>query len=425
MSPALRISITIVLFAATVFAVIWKPRGLHEAWATGTAALVFLVLGFVSPEDAWTVIMNGKPVLLFLLSLLSLATLVDASGFFSWAALHAARAAQGSAKRLFRNVFLLGSAVTFVLSLDTTAVLLTPIVLSFCRRLKIPALPYVVTCALVANAASLALPASNLTNLLLLGTSRISTATYMARMAMPQLVVLAALYVGLAHQFRRELAVTFAEHAVAEPRTAVSHAGYFRASVLVLVISFALFSVGPALGIAPYVVGLMSCALLALYGMATKQVTMRLFRKIPVGMVPFVIGLFLCVKALENLGFAAYLGRLLAAAPYGTAGEVFSHTIVSAVLANASNNLPAALLFQSILNRANEPAMFATLLGVNVGPNVFPFASLATMLVLALARADNATVTGRDFFAAGIRITPLCLLLGAAVLAASYGLVPP
>jgi arsenical pump membrane protein len=59
-------------------------------------------------------------------------------------AIRAARAAQGDARRLFRNVFLLGSVTTATLSLDTTAVILTPLSLAFVTRLKVPARPYVV-----------------------------------------------------------------------------------------------------------------------------------------------------------------------------------------------------------------------------------------------------------------------------------------
>ena len=60
----------------------------------------------------------------------------------------------------------LGAAVTALLSLDTTAVMLTPVVLAFVGRLDLKAKPFLFACAFIANTGSLLLPVSNLTNLL-------------------------------------------------------------------------------------------------------------------------------------------------------------------------------------------------------------------------------------------------------------------
>ncbi len=55
---------------------------------------------------------------------------------------------------------------TAVLSLDTTAVLLTPVVIALARRTHTPPLPFALAVLALANTASLVLPVSNLTNLL-------------------------------------------------------------------------------------------------------------------------------------------------------------------------------------------------------------------------------------------------------------------
>ena len=56
--------------------------------------------------------------------------------------------------------------ITALLSLDVTVVVLTPIVYSVAIRRRIDALPFLFACTFVANTASLVLPISNLTNLL-------------------------------------------------------------------------------------------------------------------------------------------------------------------------------------------------------------------------------------------------------------------
>jgi len=67
-------------------------------------------------------VLLAKEALLFLLALLLLSGLLEASGFFEWAAVLAARSARSGAG-LLRNVLLLGALITIVLSLDTTAVI--------------------------------------------------------------------------------------------------------------------------------------------------------------------------------------------------------------------------------------------------------------------------------------------------------------
>jgi arsenical pump membrane protein len=71
--------------------------------------------------------------------------------------------AHGDGRRLYRNGFLLGALITAVFSLDTTAVILTPVALAFAGRLKLWARPYILVCTFVANVVSLPLPVSNLT----------------------------------------------------------------------------------------------------------------------------------------------------------------------------------------------------------------------------------------------------------------------
>jgi arsenical pump membrane protein len=94
-----------------------------------------------------------------------LAELARRENVFGWLAGLALRAASGSRARLFTLIYLVGIAVTTVLSNDATAVVLTPAVYAVMKRAKGNPLPYVFACALIANAASFVLPISNPANL--------------------------------------------------------------------------------------------------------------------------------------------------------------------------------------------------------------------------------------------------------------------
>src|ERR1700710_1215796 len=136
-------------------------------WALSAAAgLLSVLTGLIPLSDARAVLGRGAPILVFLVAVTVLAELADAAGVFDVAAVRMARLGRGSVVGLFLLVALLGTATTVLLSLDTTAVLLTPVVLSLAARLRLNPLPFALLAVWIANTASLLLPISNLTNLL-------------------------------------------------------------------------------------------------------------------------------------------------------------------------------------------------------------------------------------------------------------------
>jgi arsenical pump membrane protein len=383
-----------------------------------------LALGLCSPRDVVEVTLAGKGALLFLLALLLLSALVEASGFFEWAAIHAARRAGGDGQALYRNVFLLGAAVTIALSLDTTAVMLTPLVFAFVARLGLPARPYVVACAFVANTASLLLPISNLTNLLFTETFDLPFARFAARMALPQAVALAATYALCRIHFRAELPPRFDPGALPAPASAVAHPGYFRAARVVLALVFAGYFVAPLARIQPYVVAFAGAGALLAHGLRSGAVRPRIAREIPWDIFPFVVGLFVVVRGVTNLGFAGPASAWIAEHARAPLPAIAAGAAGTAVAANVMNNLPAALLARGVVAGAHggEPAVYGALLGANIGPNVVPFGSLATMLVLGVARKKGQPVSGVEVLKTGIWMTPLVLAAAAAALALSLAI---
>lgn len=426
MSPTVRAALTTVISATTIAGMFLKPKKVHVAWPTSAGALLLLLLGLVRVDQAVAVIAKGSEALLFLVALLLLAALVDQSGFFGWAALHAAHRARGSARRLYTNVFFLGTFVTIVLSLDTTAVLLTPIVLSFAKRLRLSPTPYVITCAFVANGASLILPVSNLTNLLLVHSLDATYVSYALRMLLPQVVALGVMYVLLQRRFRADLAQTFESTTLEEPSTAIESVAYFRVALGVLALALAGFFVGPMAGVPPYAIAFAAVAVLVVAALVMRRGLGSVVEHFPWGVFPFVSALFVVVRAIDNLGVDAGASAWFLAHTSGAGARIAVSAIASALGANVANNLPAVMLAQSILEQQppDAPAVYGTLLGVDLGANLVPIASLATMLVLTSAASRGFTVRRREVFASGLRTTPLVLATAVAALALTFAIRP-
>jgi arsenical pump membrane protein len=409
------------IFAATLVLALTKPRRIHEAVWTTCGAAAMLSVGAVDARGLRAIYDASRAAILFLVALLVLSALVDKSGLFEWAALRAARSARGDGRVLFRNVFVLGAVVTATLSLDTTAVLLTPVVLSFVRRLDVNARPYVVACAFVANAGSLALPVSNLTNLILAGAFHVSFAGFVVHMLPVQVGVLLVTYTSLRRHFVSELGrfdATKVDAGAADFGTVIPHRRYFLTTVGVLATALGGYLVAPLFAIEPYVIAFAASGVLAVAGALAGRVRPGTARDVSWGVVPFVIGLFVVVQGLDGLGLAPALARLIAGAPGGAIGRSLATTGLTAIASNVMNNLPAALVARAALvPLGGHPALvYATLVGTNVGPNVVPFGSLATVLVLTLARERGVRVSAWSFARAGLWATPLvCLLASLAI----------
>ena len=422
MTGTARIAITLAIFASMVALVVIRPRRWNDAWWTTLAAVAMLALGLVTPHQAIGSVLAGKSALLFLLSLLALSLLVGKSGFFDWAAIRCAQVARGDAHALYRNAFVAGAIVTAVFSLDTTAVMLTPVLLALVKRLKIPAAPYVVLCAFVANVGSLLLPISNLTNLLFADAFRQTFAAFAARMILPQLVALASTYAILRWHFRHQLTSRFEGESLPDPASVVPNHSFFVVCIAVLASVLVCYFLAPLMGLEPYVFAFAASGVLAIAGLLAGRVQVRAVLELSWDLFPFVIGLFIAVQGLENLGILDMSSAWLAKMRPGSPPQLLTAAGATAFASNVVNNLPAALIARSVLLRshAHMSTVLAALVGADVGPMITPFASLATMLVLAFARRDGVEVRAGQLVLLGLWAVPVIVVLTTLTLALCF-----
>jgi arsenical pump membrane protein len=94
------------------------------------------------------------PVIGFLVAILVLAHLCDDDGLFKALGSWMARLSARRPRRLLALVFVTAAVTTAVLSLDTTVVLLTPVVFATAAGLGVRARPHLYACAHLANSAS-------------------------------------------------------------------------------------------------------------------------------------------------------------------------------------------------------------------------------------------------------------------------------
>lgn len=333
------------------------------------------------------------PVLVFFIAITVVAEIADAAGVFDVAGHWAARAARHRTVALWLLFVAVAIGCTVVLSLDTTAVLLTPVGLAIARQLGLSPVPFALSTLWLANTASMLLPVSNLTNLLALhhfDELGLGHAGYIRLAALPALGAVIGTLAVLYLVHRSELSGRYVPDAPPDPHDR----GLLRVSGVVCL------TVGPlfAVGLNPAVVA--SCAavvLLLVVWRRDRRIVTRL--AVPWRMALAFGVLFVLVDLALSLGLQAVLLDLAGGGT--TPGELARLAGLGALAANAVNNLPAYLALESIAQGAPERLM-ALLVGVNVAPLVTPWASLATLLWAQRCRAAGVLVPSRSLAAQGV-----------------------
>lgn len=361
------------------------------------AGLVFVATGLLPAGTARASIGRIAPLLLFLFSVIVLAELTKEAGVFDAIAQRMARAGRGNYAALFLLCVAFASATTIFLNLDTTAVLLTPVMLALAARARIATLPLAMTTVWFANTASLLLPVSNLTNLLAADRVALETRAFAARMWAPQLAVLAVTMALLwAFYWRRRMRGedSYDPPDPAPVRDRVLFSATAAACLLFIGAILAGVHTGIQLGIAATVAAVVAVAAFAVRDRSALRPAL-----VPWQLLVFVTGLFLVVPTLERFGLddvmRAFVGH------DGDAAGAFRAAFSGAGLSNVLNNLPAYVAGESAVPASNKDQLLSLLIGTNVGPVITPWGSLATLLWFEWCRRWDVRVPMRKFVLTG------------------------
>jgi Na+/H+ antiporter NhaD/arsenite permease-like protein len=170
---------------AVVGVAIWPTRRLSAAIALTAGLLSTLVAGWSVAEDA---LRATGPMLIFLTAAIGVAALAERRGLAERAATVLVRAGQGRTKRLYALTCLTSATLTCVVSLDGAVVLMVPLVRALGRRCQVSVTPFFLGSVAVANAASLAVPEGNPTNLVVMSRLGVSPLAFLAHLLLPGLV---------------------------------------------------------------------------------------------------------------------------------------------------------------------------------------------------------------------------------------------
>jgi arsenical pump membrane protein len=399
--------------ALAALAILIRPWKSSEAvWAVG-AATALVVTSLVPWRAALAAVAQGTDVYLFLVGMMLLAELARAEGLFDWLAALATRAARGSPRRLFVLIYLVGVAVTVLLSNDATAVVLTPAVFAAARSARAPPLPFLFICAFIANAASFVLPISNPANLVVFGGHVPPLVQWLEAFALPSAVSIVSTFLVLRFTQRHALLDAIA---IDVPVPALTPGGRMTAVGIIAtaLVLLAANATGRSLGAPTFGAGTLTAAIVLL---RSRQSPWRILHGVHWAVLPLVAGLFVLVEGLQRTGVLRALSAVVNAyAHQAVHATSWCAGVAVAVAANVLNNLPVALIARyTTASTPNDTSLSSALLiGVDLGPNLAVTGSLATILWLSALRREGQQISAATFLRLGMLIMPPALLLALA-----------
>ena len=392
---------TILIFAATYLVMaIGRLPGLRVD-RTGAAiigASLMLAANTLTVDEAYRAIDYDTIILLF--GMMIVVANLRLSGFFTlvaaWVVEHAHRPLV-----LLSSVVLVSGVFSAFFVNDTMCLVLTPLVLEITTRLGRNPVPYLLAVAMAANIGSTATITGNPQNMMIGSFSRIPYTAFSARLAPIAAIglVLTVIVIGLLYrrEFRQESALQV-EHLPVR-----IHGALLWKSLAVSAGMIAGFFAGWPVPKVAVVAG----ALL----LVTRRVKPeRIYREIDWSLLVMFIGLFIVIAGVEKVGLVDDLFR---AAGKFHLERTAPMALFTAALSNVVSNVPAVLVFKSVVPRLGDAtrawltlAMASTLAG-----NLTVLGSVANLIVVERARRE-VRISFWEYAKAGVPLTALTLAVG-------------
>ncbi len=362
-------------------------------------AVLMFVFGILSPKKAIASIDFTTLVLLF--SMMLIAASLHLSGFFEWITRLAIE--HLGPRRLLPGVIFVSGILSAFLVNDIVCLVMAPLVLGLCKRMRLRPLPFLLALATASNIGSTATITGNPQNILIGSVSGIPYREFLAHLGPVALIglfldwaVLHWIHVRNGHEVVSEMEA----QTTATARAPEMHPAWPVAVSVGVLIGF-------LAGFPPALVAAAGGALVLVHRQRSPKI---IYRDVDWSLLVLFLGLFLIIGGAEQAGISH---ELLGAAERLNLHNTAIFTTVVAVLSNIVSNVPAVMLLKGLVPQFRDPhaawlvlAMSSTLAG-----NLTITGSVANIIVVEKARGE-AHIGFVEYMKIGVPVTVLTLVLG-------------
>jgi arsenical pump membrane protein len=424
------ILICVATIAVMICAILFFPKikigkfALDSYWiVTLVGAIVLMVSGLANIQTIWETLIadtavNPIKILVLFICMTVLSVYLDELGFFRYLANAVLKRAKSGQKRLFLYLYLTVSVLTIFTSNDIIVLSFTPFICYFCKNAKISPLPYITAEFVAANTWSMALVIGNPTNIYLATAYGLDFLGYLKISFIPTILAGTVAFGMLYLLNRKALNIPMQ---VTEEKVELGDKLSLWVGIVHLAVCTLLLAIASYLGWQMWLISL--CAVVSLFVFSLiicavkKKKPIHLgktIQRIPYQLVPFVLSMFVIIVALSQNGVTLAIGNLL-----GESLPILKYGVASFLTSNIINNIPMSILFSSILETVGEsasyPAVFATIIGSNMGALFTPVGALAGIMWSSILNRHGLKFGYKNFLKMGVTIaipTLITALLG-------------
>lgn len=351
---------------------------------------------------------NPLKILVLFFSMTMISIVLDELGLFKYLASVASKRAKSNQFILFILLYFLTSILTVFTSNDVVILTLTPFICFFSKRSKINPIPYLVAEFVAANTWSLMLMIGNPTNIYLATSAGIKFIDYFKVMAVPTLVAGITELLLLLLLFFRSLKTPLENN---ETVYQVEDKVPLIVGLVDLFVCLVFLVISSYLNIEMWLVSLICAGTLLLfmliYSIFRKGNITHVgetFKRLPYQLIPFFLSMFVIVVALNYQGITSKIAEFL-----GNKYTIWSYGYMSFLSSNLINNIPMSILFTNLTSTISGPeylrAVYASIIGSNIGAFLTPIGALAGIMFTDLVRENNVRFTFINFIEYGVIIS--------------------
>ena len=416
----------IVYAAAAVFLasyIMIATEKVHRVAAAllGVAGMIFL--GLVDAKSAFFSETTGVDwnVVALLFGMMVVVSVLRHTGLFEALALWAAQASRGSPRRLLVLMIAITAVLSPILDNVTTVLLVAPVTLAVCERLKLNPAPYLMALVFASNIGGISTLIGDPPNLIIASRAGLTFNDFLV-VSLPLCVILVFALLGLLLlMFKRELAQRPDVDAAVvslDPTTSIPDKRMLVRCLVVLAIMLVAFSFHSLVGVEPSIIALLGAGAMVLISRTKPE---QFLAEVEWSTLSFFMALFVLVGALVTVGIIGQLGQWAADLMHGNElGGATSLLVGSAVIGAVVDNIPYTTAMTPIAHDmvnslghagASSPLWWSFVFGADLGGNATAIGAGANVVVLGIAAKAGHPISFWDFTKRGLIVTAMTVAI--------------
>jgi Na+/H+ antiporter NhaD/arsenite permease-like protein len=396
---------------------------IHRVAAALGGAAAMVLLGVVNAEVAFFSEETGVDwnVIFLLLGMMIIVSVLKQTGVFDFLAIWAAKRARGKPFAVMVLLVVITGVASALLDNVTTVLLIAPVTLLVCDRLRVPPVPFLLAEVFASNIGGTATLIGDPPNIIIGSRAGLSFNDFVLNLA-PIVVILMVVFIGMCRIMFRSAFQYDPERVAAvmalNEREAIRDRGLLIRSLVVVFAVMVGFVAHSALHVEPSLVALLGAGALVA---VSKLDPPEFLEEVEWPTLVFFIGLFIMVGALVEVGVIADLGEAVTEAvgdQYVLAASVLLWG--SALLSGIVDNIPYVATMSPLVqglvegggaSKESNALWWALALGADLGGNATAVGASANVVMIGIAARNGHPISFWHFTRYGLAVAFVTIAL--------------